>query len=169
MRASDLDPLAGWWNDPQTLANQTNLVLPQPVIQLQRLFVSWSANERHSRDAGLSIELADGPLIGHATLYGGNTPARSAEFALIIGPGFRGQGLGTAATRLMLRHGFHQLGLNRIFLGVYAYNDRALRTYTAAGFRREGRERDAVFHDGRFHDRVLMSVLAHEFQLPAAS
>lgn len=163
LHAEDLPVLARWWNDGRNLANQTNLVLPQPAVNLQRLFVAWSLNQPGSRDAGLSIELPGGGLIGHATLCGGDTPARAAEFAIILGPLHRGQGLGTAATELMLRHGFGNLGLHRIHLGVYEYNTRARRAYAKAGFRVEGVQRQAVFHDGRFHDRILMSILAPEF------
>jgi len=163
LRAEDLQPLSCWWNDPATMVHQTNLVLPQPMKGLYRVWQVWSQNRPTSRDAGFSIELVGGPLIGHATLYGGNTPARAAEFAIILGPDFRGQGLGAQATALMLRHGFHQLGLNRIHLGVYEYNQRAQRTYTRLGFRPEGRQRAAVFHNGRFHDRILMGLLASEY------
>ena len=49
-----------------------------------------------------------------------------------------GNGYGTDAMRLMLRFAFDELNLQRVSLGVYAYNPRAIRSYEKAGFRREG-------------------------------
>jgi len=48
-------------------------------------------------------------------------------------------------------------------LEVWAFNERALRCYRAAGFTEEGRRRQVTFHDGRWHDEVLMSVLQPEW------
>jgi len=70
-----------------------------------------------------------------------------------------GRGFGTDATRLAVRYGFREMGLHRIELHVLAYNERALAAYQRVGFVVEGRRRDAVFHDGRWHDEVLMAVL----------
>jgi len=164
LRESDLDTLTDWWNEPSVMIHQTSLVLPQPAAQLRRTFASWSRNDPGSRDAGFSIEHVDGTLLGHATLFGGNTPARTAEFAIMLGPAYHGQGYGREATDLMLRHGFNDLGLHRISLGVYAYNQRALRAYAAVGFVPEGCQRQAVYHQGKFHDRILMAILAAEYR-----
>ena len=44
-----------------------------------------------------------------------------------------GQGHGTEATRLMLDHAFGVLGLHRIALFVFEFNERAIRAYRRAG------------------------------------
>ena len=111
---------------------------------------------------GLSVTLPDDTLIGHTALYNFNAPARSAELMLMIGGSNVGQGYGTVATKMIVDFGFREMGLNRIGLGIWAYNERALRTFSRAGFREEGRHRQAGFHDGAFHDRILMSLLAKE-------
>ena len=69
---------------------------------------------------------------------------------------------------MIIDFGFREMGLNRIGLSVWAYNERALRTFNRAGFREEGRERQAGFHDGQFHDRIIMGLLASEYFGPAA-
>jgi len=61
----------------------------------------------------------------------------------------------------MLKHGFEDLNLNRIYLQVYQTNPRAIKAYNAAGFVHEGVMRQAVFKNGRYIDVLLMSVL-HE-------
>ena len=89
---------------------------------------------------------------------------RSANFRIMLaGPAFCGRGIGTAATRLLLAHAFTALHLHRIELEVFAFNPRAQRSYTKAGFTVEGIRRDALWWDGAFHDAVIMSILQPEF------
>jgi RimJ/RimL family protein N-acetyltransferase len=68
----------------------------------------------------------------------------------------------------MVRYGFQELGLNRIELGVWAFNDRAIAAYRKVGFVEEGRRRQMTFHAGQFHDEVLMSILRSEWDEASA-
>jgi RimJ/RimL family protein N-acetyltransferase len=63
----------------------------------------------------------------------------------------------------MLAHAFERLALHRVGLTVFSYNVRAIRAYEKAGFRVEGRLRDAIMRDGRYFDEVQMGVLATEW------
>jgi RimJ/RimL family protein N-acetyltransferase len=74
------------------------------------------------------------------------------------------QGYGTDAMRLLLRHGFETLNLNRIMLDVYDTNPRAVRSYEKAGFIHEGRKRQGMYKNGRYIDILQMSVLREEWQ-----
>ena len=75
-----------------------------------------------------------------------------------------GRGYGTEATRLMLGHAFGSLGLHRVSLAVFAFNERAIRSYRKVGFVVEGQAREAIFRDGRFWDEISMSILEPEWQ-----
>ena len=75
-----------------------------------------------------------------------------------------GRGYGTEATQLMLDHAFGTLGLHRIALSVFEFNERAIRAYATCGFLTEGRAREAVWRDGRWWDELSMSVLAPEWR-----
>ncbi len=75
-----------------------------------------------------------------------------------------GRGYGTEAVELMLGHAFERLGLHRVGLSVFAFNDRAIRSYEKAGFHEEGRLREAVWRDGRWWDEVQMGVLEREWR-----
>ena len=68
-------------------------------------------------------------------------------------------GLGSEATELIVRHGFHELGLHRIALEVYAFNPRARHVYEKVGFRYEGTGRDALWFDEQWIDVDYMSIL----------
>jgi RimJ/RimL family protein N-acetyltransferase len=70
---------------------------------------------------------------------------RSAELGVRIGnEPDRGKGYGKEAIFLALQYAWRSLNLNRVQLKVFADNERALRTYTAAGFEQEGRLRRAA-------------------------
>ena len=75
-----------------------------------------------------------------------------------------GRGLGTEATRLMLGLAFDTLGLHRVGLTVFAFNERAIRSYRKAGFAIEGRMREAIVRDGRYWDELQMGVLQEEWR-----
>jgi RimJ/RimL family protein N-acetyltransferase len=163
----DLPTLATWWATPEWAPLQQGIVKPRPAGPVVKMFRSWSQNAPGELGAGFSIVLADtDQLIGHAVLHGANHPTRIATYAVIIGPDHIGQGHGTDATRLMVRYGFQELGVHKIELRVWSYNQRALRSYTKAGFVREGVRRAAAFHAGVFHDEVLMGILAEEYVTP---
>ena len=144
LRADDLDQLAAWGADPQTVARP---------------------------DVGLSVvELASGDLIGHVTLQGAAVKDRCATLAAMIGAPYQGRGLGTDAVRTLIDYGFTELGLHRIELSVDGDDPASIAACRAAGFVEEGRRREAIFRAGRWHDRVQMGILARERQAtPAGS
>lgn len=163
LQEEDLPLLAGWWNSPEFMALQGHIVLPHPRTEAAQIFRTWSQNKGVKDGIGLCITLPDDTLVGHTALYDYQASARSAELMIMIGGSYVGQGYGTEATRMIIDFGFREMGLNRIGLGVWEYNERALRTFTKAGFREEGRARQAGFHNGKFHDKVLLSQLADDY------
>ena len=163
LRETDLGLLVAWWNAPEWAALQQKIVKPRPDAPIEQMFRDWSANKPLG-DAGFSIaDASTGDLLGHLTIYGATLPERAASFAILIAPEHVGRGIGPRATRLALSYAFRELGLHRVELHAWAFNTRAIRAYEKAGFVIEGRRREAVFHDGRFHDELIMSVLASEY------
>jgi len=75
-----------------------------------------------------------------------------------------GHGYGTESTDLMLEHAFTRLGLHRIGLSVFSFNERAIHSYQKSGFAIEGRAREAIWRGGRFWDEIAMSVLESEWR-----
>ena len=103
----------------------------------------------------------DPTYLGEVVLMDIDDDNRSAVFRIALArESLFGQGLGTAATQRIVDFGFDDLGLHRIELEVYAFNDRARHVYEALGFVVEGVKRDALWQDGAFHDAIVMSILA---------
>lgn len=85
------------------------------------------------------------------------------EYGIFIGESAaRGRGVGTAAAKLMLKYGFEELSLHKIFLRVFADNSQAIRSYKKAGFVREAYLKDEVCIGGKYRDMLLMAVIGEE-------
>ncbi|MEU6541897.1 GNAT family protein [Streptomyces sp. NPDC046859] len=137
---------------------------PPAELTKERLRSWYGSRSEQTDRLDLAVtDRATGELVGEVVLYEWDARARGCTFRTLIGPRGRGQGLGTEATRLIVGHGFEQLGLHRIELEVYGHNARALRVYEKVGFVREGVRREADFRDGRWMDWVLMAMLAREW------
>lgn len=110
----------------------------------------------------------DQPLpVGVATLLPDHS-VRTAEFVIMLAPESRGQGTGTAATRLTLDYAFHVTNLRMVWLKVLAPNAGAIRAYEKAGFRHVGPIRQAGYWLGQVCDELVMDALASEFTGPSA-
>jgi diamine N-acetyltransferase len=101
--------------------------------------------------------------VGVCGLTSINLINRNAEFSLYIAPSHRGKKYGKIALSTLLKHGFEDWGLNRIWGETYE-NNPALKTFLELGFKEEGRLRMSYFREGRFIDSILVGLLAHEFK-----
>lgn len=127
---------------------------------------SWFEEVQRRRDLViLGIrDVASGDLVGTCQLRAIDPVHRSAELQIRIGEvAAQGRGLGGAALRNLLRIGFRDLNLERIFLHVFEDNRRAMALYERAGFVREGVARRGAWIDGRYKDVVLMALLRDEY------
>lgn len=107
--------------------------------------------------------------IGIAGLYVIHWIARTAEYRILIGEkAFWDQGYGQETARLILQYGFEKLNLNKIWLGVNAEHQRAIRSYEKSGFQREGVLRQEIYRNGRYYDAVRMSILRTEYDAMAS-
>ena len=118
------------------------------------------------RDAyQFAICLRDGgEPIGTIGLHAVDQKHGSATMGIAIGePDLWSKGYGTDALQALLDFGFGTLRLERIALDVYAYNERARRSYEKCGFVLEGTARKALFRDGKRHDVHQMGILRDEW------
>lgn len=161
---SDLPKFVEWLNDPD-VRRTLSMSLPISLAAEEQWFENML--KRPSEEQSLGIEIKDGDgwrLIGNCGIFDINWRARSAEVGLFIGDkSCWNKGYGTEVMRLLLRHGFETLNLNRIFLRVDAANLGGIRAYEKAGFVHEGRFRQGTFQGGEYRDMLFMSVLRSEW------
>ncbi|MBV9794096.1 MAG: GNAT family N-acetyltransferase [Actinobacteria bacterium] len=159
----DLPALARWEMDPGRQVTLTDRVAPPSEARARERFARMCANDGDA--VGFSVVALDDPqpLVGSVSMFGISAKDRSATIGIALAREYMGRGYGTDAMRVIVAYGFRELGLHRIALTVAPFNAAGVRAYEKAGFTEEGRHREAVWHDGRWYDEVLMSVLEQEW------
>jgi RimJ/RimL family protein N-acetyltransferase len=159
---ADLDALVRWYRDPEIARLTRYQTRPMTQAEIERFFQVRMLSQ--DALAYSIVELPMWQLIGFTTFSSLDGDNGSVLFHITIGERDAwGRGLGTEATELMVGHAFEGLGLHRVGLAVFSYNERAIRAYQKAGFRIEGRLRDAILREGRYHDEVEMGMLESEW------
>jgi diamine N-acetyltransferase len=155
----DLPNFVRWLND-ETVLEYFGQVLP---LSLEREEQWYEGMLQDSSACAFSVDF-EGKHVGGAGFNQIQPRHRSAEVGLFIGvPGLWDRGLGSDVIRTLLRYGFQQLNLHRIYLRVFAGNQRAVHLYEKLGFQHEGLWRQAEFRNGRYHDILWMSLLRNEW------
>lgn len=152
--AAGLDPefLRGLGGDPRTAC--------------PRLTAAGAAAWYEHADDGLhwAVEWR-GSCVGTAGFSSLDRRHRQATYGIaIFAAGARGRGVGTAVTRLVLRHAFETMGLHRVDLRVLETNLGAIRCYERCGFVREGIELETAFLEGRWVSDIRMRLLEGEYR-----
>jgi len=166
----DLPKFVKWLNDPE-IKHGLSMVMPLSLADEENWFEGLS--KRHPCERPLAIEVQPDPqadewiFIGNCSLSDINWQNRSAEVGIFIGEkGYWNQGFGTNTMRLIIKHGFENLNLHRVWLRVFETNQRAMRSYEKAGFTQEGKFRQAQYLDGKYVDVMIMGMLKSEWQTP---
>ena len=162
-RQENLPHVVRWYRDPELARLTRYQTRPMPLEEIESFF----RNRLLSAEAlAYAIHVRGTErLIGVTTFSALDPDNGSALFHITIGEAdCWGRGYGTETVALMLGHAFEKLGLHRVGLSVFAFNERAIRSYEKAGFREEGRLREAVWRDGRWWDEVQMGVIEREWR-----
>lgn len=88
---------------------------------------------------------------------------RAGEVGILLRRTAWGTGAGTDAMQALADLAFRHLNLHRVWLTVFATNERAIASYRKVGFVEEGRWREDVWRDGRYVDQVVMAILREEW------
>ena len=107
-----------------------------------------------------------GGLIGFVIVRDWGSPERVTYIKRIVVTD-PGKGLGRALLAKVIDRIFADTEAFRVWLGVFAENERAQRAYRAIGFRDEGISRGAAFFYGRHRDELVMAVLRPEWRSAA--
>lgn len=116
---------------------------------------------RNDRADWAIIRNDDSSYLGEVVLNDLDRDNESMNYRIALrGLDVAGRGYGTEAGQAVINFGLGVVGLHRISLGVYAFNERAIRSYQKIGFEFEGRLRHALQWDGQWYDEIVMAMLA---------
>ena len=146
-----------WRTDPELSDLDAADPLNLAFIDYER-FYHQDLRKGNQRSLRFAIEDENGQHIGNCMCYDYNERRMQAEFGIMIGDrDYWGRGYGTDATKILVSHIFTATDIRRLYLHTLASNQRALRAFESAGFRRY----DHIWRDGKSF--VQMELLAHEW------
>jgi RimJ/RimL family protein N-acetyltransferase len=152
-----------WYRDAEVARLARYQDGPMAIEEIDRFFQA-RAMGTETLTLAIHVRAAD-RLIGTCAFSQLDADNGSALYHITIGEKDAwGHGYGTEATRLMVDHAFGTLGLHRVSLAVFEFNERAIRAYATCGFEVEGRAREAIWRDGRWWDELSMSVLEPQWR-----
>lgn len=119
---------------------------------------------RGGRDGAEFAIVVDGLLVGRCGLRPVEPVHGTSELGITIGDtAYWSQGIGRECVTLLLDYAFRLLNIRKVWLRVWANNERGIRCYRACGFIEEGRLRQHVWSNGGYADLVYMGVLREEW------
>jgi len=159
---------AEWYGDAEIWRLTSWAPSPLGRSAVEKLFED---RELSPSDDSFAIHIKGDDLpIGVISLMNKSEANESADLSVIVGhQGDRHRGYGTEAIDRLLRYAFEELGLNRVGLSVFEFNEEAISAYDKLGFVAEGRLRHAIKRRSNFHDAILMSILRAEWEAGAPS
>lgn len=164
LKAENVIPFYNWLNDDETI--QFSLSLFQRISSKEEIDNWYEKLLSDGKNLNLGIFLEENnKLIGYTGISSISEQNHSGEFFIFIGDKtLWGRGIGTLITKQILKIGFENYNLNRIMLTVSEHNYGGINAYKKAGFKEEGRLREANYRNGKYHDKLVMSVLKDEWE-----
>jgi len=148
------------------LIADTTLLIPYPYLpsHARRFILASRRSRSKGREAVFGIfhkrqDLLLG-IIG-LTIDGAH---HTAEMGYWVGVPYWGKGYATEAARRIVRHGFEDLNLHKVWARYFKRNPASGRVLQKLGFHCEGCQRRHVLKNGRHEDVVLCGILQEEWK-----
>lgn len=147
-----------WFNDPEVTKHNRH-GSTEYTLQLAQEYVDEVQNS--SSIIVYAIIAKDSRKhIGNISLQNIHPANQSAEYAIILGDKeYWGKGVAKESSHLILRHGFEELNLHRIYCGTSVKNIPMQKLAASLGFVQEGIRKDAMFKNDEFVDVIEYGLL----------
>ncbi|MGZ9586096.1 GNAT family N-acetyltransferase [Paenibacillus marinisediminis] len=166
-RMDDLKHIRKWVNDGEVTAGLHDMFLRPHAEKTTEAFIQDMMSSNPNLQAYIIADRETEAYIGQIDMSV-DWKNRTGTIGISIGvKDQQGKGIGEEAIRLLMAVAYEQLGLHRIQLDVYSYNERAYRCYKRCGFIEEGRMRERLYRNGQRHDIVSMGILKREYDQDA--
>lgn len=114
-------------------------------------------------DAVIEVDGTPVGLIGLLSIDGKN---QKAEYYVSMGEtGFKGQGVASKASELLLEYAFRSLKLEKVYLYTETDNKVAQKLFERVGFKKEGILKHDLLSRGRFVDRIAYGITKADYLL----
>jgi len=154
---SDYPLIHNWMNHPE-IWRYMDYEVPYSLADVKE-----DIDRSRKEGQPFTIMVGDRP-VGRIGLNQFRRRDRICSLYMFIGePAFWGQGYALDAVMTLLDYAFDRVDLHQVELWTLADNNRAIKMYARCGFVEEGRLRERSFKEGRWVDRIVMSVNREAF------
>ena len=163
---SDLQNLKCWRNLPEFRKNFRESKELSSTDQDN--WYQWLQDNHRNNFMFTIVDMQTNNPIGAAGLLYINWVIRSADFSFYIGHKKAYVDKSDScieAISLLLKYGFGQLNLNKIWMEVYEYDKKKIEVFTKNfDFSIDGKLRNNCFHSGKYYDSYVISILEAEYK-----
>lgn len=147
-----------WRNNPEVaIFDQSSFLRPMSFTEVEE----WS--QRMVDGLSFMVYFGDDP-IGICAFMNVDERNRHAELSIVIGnQDYWSKGFGTSIMEQLLTWGFNEMNLNRLYLHVFDFNERAIGLYEKVGFIKEGTKREMLYRHGRYCDVLYYGMLRQDY------
>lgn len=147
----DIPNKVKWVNDKRNNA-YLHYDLPLEIAKTEK----WFDSNQDRVDRYDAIIEADNIPVGLIGLLNIDQKNKKAEYYISMGEvEYKGKGIATQASRLLLDYAFIELKLEKVFLYTEKENIGAQKLFEKVGFEKEGLLKNDLYHNGRFVDRYV--------------
>lgn len=162
---ADLEDMYDGWASREECARYFPWNAATDIADTKRRLESWM--EMYARDDYYQWAIVSKgcqKVIGVINLHDVDPDYNSAEASYSLTPSYWGRGIATEALEGVLRFGFRELGLNRIYADCFVENKASARVLEKCGMRYEGTARQRYHKNGQYFDAAQYAILAEEYR-----
>jgi len=152
-----------WLNDQKASLQNSHALFPYTINQIKAYIESTFQNRNL---IVLAIVVKEKNIhIGNISLQNINWINRNAEYAILLGnKNYWRKGIAFEASELIIRHGFNNLNLHRIYCGTTSENIGMNKLANKLNMKKEGIRCDAFYKNGKYIDIIEYGLLANFLQ-----
>lgn len=157
IRLSDAENFARCISNKDIIKQITGIPYPCSISNAKKYIQNNIQNFKAKKSYSFCI-LADRKFAGEVILENPDDTKKIYEIGYFIGRDFWGRGIATEAVKQLVKFGFKELKLKRIWAGTYSTNPASGKVLEKAGFKLEGIKTKSDFWQGKYVDCLMWGI-----------
>lgn len=163
LKEKDAEGMLEWMQDPAVLKGFGDAMSHKTREDVLSFISAAGTEPAHGESVHFAIADEEDAYLGTISLKNFDLLSKTAEYAISLRSCAHGKGIGTQATKEILRIAFEKFHLQRVYLNVFSDNARAIRLYEKSGFVYEGVLRRHLFIREEYKTFLLYGMLDDEY------
>ncbi|WP_138497572.1 GNAT family N-acetyltransferase [Nostoc sp. PA-18-2419] len=162
---ADLQAIFAYQSDPLYLLYSNWMHRTQKdTCEFVQMFINQQKELPRTKFQLAVILKQENQLIGNCGIRVNDLELREANIGYELNPEYWGQGYATEAAEAILKFGFEELQMHRIWSWCVAENIASFKVLEKIGMRREGHLQEKELIKGKWYDNFLYAILDREWK-----